>query len=223
MWEASLVFTTKNYFGDADVFVINQLSDIDFAGEDERCDPIEISCGNVNSSGSNNLFSEDFENLPSSGLISGNGWTNYIESGTEGWESFSSGSGSASIGVSARVGSYRSGDDSSVAWLISPAIDIANNSGVTLKFKSSNSFADSSDMKVLGSTDWDGTETGIATATWGVIKDAYVVSDSDFYVEWFDSGIVDLSCVEGDTLHFAFKYTGSGESEYDGTFEIDEI
>ena len=37
-------------------------------------------------------------------------------------------------------------------------------------------------MKVLGSTDWDGTETGIATATWGVIKDAYVVSDSDFYV-----------------------------------------
>ena len=54
---------TKNYFGDADVFVINQLSDIDFAGEDERCDPIEISCGNVNSSGSNNLFSENFENL----------------------------------------------------------------------------------------------------------------------------------------------------------------
>ena len=214
---------TKNYFGDADVFVINQLSDIDFAGEDERCDPIEISCGNVNSSGSNNLFSEDFENLPSSGPISGNGWTNYIEAGTESWESYSSGSGSASIGVSARVGSYKSGDDSSVAWLISPAIDIANNSGVTLKFKSSNSFADSSDMKVLGSTDWDGTEAGIGTATWGVIKDAYVVSDSDFYVEWFDSGIVDLSCVEGDTLHFAFKYTGSGESEYDGTYEIDEI
>ena len=49
------------------------------------------------------------------------------------------------------------------------------------------------------------------------IKDAYVVSDNDFYVDWFDSGIVDLSCVEGDTLHFAFKYTGSGESEYDGT------
>ena len=108
---------TKNYFGDADVFVINQLSDIDFAGEDERCDPIEISCGNVNSTGSNNLFSEDFENLPSSGLISGNGWTNYIEAGTEGWESFSSGSGSASIGVSARVGSYRSGDDSSISPL----------------------------------------------------------------------------------------------------------
>ena len=60
-------------------------------------------------------------------------------------------------------------------------------------------------------------------ATWGVIKDAYVVSDNDFYVDWFDSGIVDLSCVEADTLHFAFKYTGSGESEYDGTFEIDEI
>lgn len=214
---------TKNYFGDADVFVINQLSDIDFADDSERCDPLEISCGTVNSSGSNNLFSENFENLSGSGLITGNGWTNYIEAGTEGWESFSSASGSASIGVSARVGSYRSGDDSSIAWLISPAIDLANNTGVTLKFKTSNSFSDGSDMRVLASTDWDGTETGIATASWAVVKDAYVVKDSDYYVDWFDSGIVDLSCAEGSTLHFAFKYTGSGQADYDGTFELDEI
>ena len=47
-------------------------------------------------------------------------------------------------------------------------------------------------MKVLGSTDWDGTEA--VQLLLGVLLDAYVVSDSDFYVEWFDSGIVVILC-----------------------------
>ena len=72
------------------------------------------------------------------------------------------------------------------------------------------------------SNDWDGTTDGISSATWGVVPAAYITQDSDFYGAWFDSGIVDLSCGEG-VLHFAFKYTGSGASDFDGTYEIDHI
>ena len=51
---------------------------------------------------------------------------------------------------------------------------------------------------------------------------AYITADSDFYGDWFDSGIVDLSCAEG-TVNFAFKYVGGGDSDIDGSYEIDNI
>ena len=76
---------------------------------------------------------------------------------------------------------------------------------------------------MLFSTDWDGTEAGILTATWGIIPAAYITQDSDSFAQWFDSGIVDLSCGEGSSVHFAFRYNGSGESDFDGTYELDNI
>ena len=51
---------------------------------------------------------------------------------------------------------------------------------------------------------------------------AYLVQDADFFGTWFDSGIVDLSCATG-TIHIAFRYTGSGEADFDGTYELDDI
>ena len=35
-------------------------------------------------------------------------------------------------------------------------------------------------------------------------------------------GIVDLSCESG-TIYIAFKYTGSGQSTFDGVYELDDI
>ncbi|WAC03877.1 choice-of-anchor J domain-containing protein [Lacinutrix neustonica] len=79
------------------------------------------------------------------------------------------------------------GDASSVAWLITPAIDLDANNGVTINFKTSNSFADGSNMELLFSTDWDGTEANIASATWGILPAAYIVQNSDFFGDWLDS------------------------------------
>ena len=69
------------------------------------------------------------------------------------------------------------------------------------------------------SNDWDGTIDGVLSATWGVLPAAYVVQDSDSFSSWFESGIVDLSCGSG-KIHIAFKYTGSGDSANDGTYEL---
>ncbi|HIP49705.1 MAG TPA: hypothetical protein EYG92_12175 [Lutibacter sp.] len=190
----------------ADFFVLRVNSPEDFNFEGERCDP-------------DYLFYENFETQIENNTVSGNGWTNYREAGTKNWEAFSDDN---SLGMSAKIGSYQSGDTSTIAWLISPAINLDEHEGETFSFKTSNSYADASDLEVLSSTDWDGTTAGITTATWTTVPDIYIVQNGDYYKEWFDSGEYDLSTITGN-IYFAFKYTGSGGSGFDGTYELDEV
>lgn len=211
----------RDYGDDFNVIMINSTIDINFNNQ-QRCDPLELNCGLAATYGTTNLFYENFESQVNNRLITGNGWTNYIEAGTEGWEAFSSTSSNASLGRSARVQSASSGDVSNITWLITPAINLTGKNGVTLRFKTSNSLADSSFMEVLYSLNWDGTQGNIKTATWGVLSAAYVVKDSDSFVPWFNSGNVDLTCATG-TMHIAFKYTGSGQEAFDGIYELDEV
>ncbi|MFT7050475.1 MAG: hypothetical protein ACJAZK_001071 [Psychroserpens sp.] len=215
------VILSKNFFGDAFNVVVNSPEDITFSSS-ERCDPIELECGIATTTGTNNLFEDDFEGQSTNSLISGNGWTNFIEAGSEGWEAFTAGGTNASQGVSARVGSFNSGDASTIAWLITPQIDLDTNAGVTLNFETSSSFSDGSEMEIVFSNDWDGTEAGVTSATWGLVSDAYVTQDSDFFGDWFESGNVDLSCGSGQ-IYIAFKYIGSGQSDFDGTYELDFV
>ena len=212
---------SRDFGDDFSVFIINSTSEINF-DSDERCDPIELDCGLASTFGSSNLFYEDFESQTNNRLITGNGWTNYMEAGSEGWEAFSSSSSNATLGRSARIRSASSGDDSNVAWLITPAINLDEQDAETLRFKTSNSFSDSSYLELLYSLDWDGIEANINTAVWGVLPAAYIVEDTDSFAPWFNSGNVDLSCATG-TMHLAFKYTGSGLEPFDGTYELDEV
>ncbi len=213
---------SQNFFGNTLNLNLNSPSDIMF--NDDRCDPLELDCGLATTEGTNVIFTDDFESQSLNAAISGNGWTNYIEAGSQTWEAFQSTGGSVSYeeSVSARVGSFQSGDASSIAWLISPEIDLDVNNNETLTFKTSNSFSNDSNLELLFSTDWDGTEATITSATWGILPQAYITSNDDSFVDWFDSGIVSLDCGEG-TMHIAFKYTGSGDSGFDGTYELDEI
>lgn len=212
---------SRDYGDDFNVLIMNSSSDINFES-DARCDPLELRCGIASTLGSANLFFEDFESQNNNKPVDIDGWTNYIETGTEAWEGYSSTSSNASLGRSARFQSASSGDDSNIGWLITPAIDLDSYSGVTIRFKTSNSLADSSFMEVLYSLDWNGAENTITSATWGVLSDAYVVKDTDSFVPWFNSGTVDLSCAAG-TIHIAFKYTGSGQDNFDGVYELDDI
>ncbi|MFT5627063.1 MAG: hypothetical protein ACI92X_000288 [Dokdonia sp.] len=215
------VILSKNFFGDAFNVVVNSPEDITFTTM-ERCDPIELECGLADTTGPNNLFEDDFEGQATNSLISGNGWTNFIEAGSEGWEAYTQSGTNSSQGISARVGSFNSGDASTIAWLITPEIDLDANTGTTFNCETSTSFSDGSIMEVLFTNDWDGTEAGITSATWGILSDAYVAQDSDFFGDWFESGNVDLSCGSGQ-IHIAFKYSGSGEADFDGTYELDFV
>ncbi|NNC49421.1 MAG: hypothetical protein HKO01_02675 [Flaviramulus sp.] len=212
---------SRDFGDDFNVLILNSSADINFDSA-ERCDPMELSCGLASSFGSGNLLYEDFESQSNNRPINIFGWTNYMEAGTEAWEGYSSTSSNASLGRSARFQCASSGDTSNIGWLITPALNLDVRDGETLRFKTSNSLADSSFMEVLYSLDWDGIEANITSASWGVLSDAYVVKDSDSFVPWFNSGSVDLSCVSG-TMHIAFKFTGSGQDTFDGIYELDEI
>lgn len=212
---------TKNFFGEEFNIVVNNPSSIAFDSTD-RCDPDEIDCGSANDTGSNELFTDFFETQIEGSPITGNGWTNYSEAGTETWEAYFDDGTNASLGISARVGSYLSGDDSTITWLITPEIDFDAQDGETLNFKTSNSFADGSTLELFFSNDWDGSEEHIASTTWDVLSAAYIVQDDDFFGDWLTSGNVDLSCING-SGYIAWKYVGSGDEAFDGTYELDEI
>ena len=211
---------SRDFFNNYYTLVINSPENINFI-IDDRCDPIALNCGIASNEGGIVVFDDDFENQTST-LVTGNGWTNFIQEGTEGFENFTSNGTNASIGNSVRIGSYNSDDPRSIAWLITPQIDLDANSEVTLSFQTSNSFSDNSRLEVLYSNNWDGDNSTIHTSTWGTLSAAYIVNDSDSFSSWFDSGIVDLSCEQG-TIHIAFRYLGSGATDSDGTFEIDNI
>ena len=212
---------TKNFFGEVFNLSINTPEDIMFTNS-ERCDPTELSCGLAVTIGMTTLFEDDFEGQSTNTLISGNGWTNYIEVGSEGWEAYTQTGTNASQGISARIGSGNSGDASTIAWLITPQIDLEAHNNTTLNFQTSNSFSDSSTLKVLFSNDWDGTENNIVFANWGIVSDAYITQNDDFFGQWFESGNVDLSCESGQ-VHFAFKYIGNGQDIFNGTYELDAV
>lgn len=212
---------TRNFFGDVFNLVLNDLDGISFE-DTERCDPVEIDCGVADSAGAQILFEDFFETQSTNQPISGNGWTNYIQEGTQTWEAYSSGGANASLGISANVGSFMSGDDSSIAWLVAPQINFDGQDGETLQFQTSNSFSDGSTLELLFSSDWDGTPENIPTATWDVLPAAVLVQDDDFFGDWISSGIVDLSCIEG-AGYIGFRYIGNGDADFDGTYELDEI
>lgn len=212
---------SRDFRDNFNVLIINSSADVSFENS-ERCDPLELTCGLVTSLGTGNLLFEDFEPQKNNKPIVISGWTNYMETGSEAWEGYSSTSSNASLGRSARFQSGSSGDESNIGWLITPAINLDNQDGETLRFKTSNSLADSSFMEVLYSLDWDGTEAGVTSAIWGVLSAAYVVKDTDSFAVWFNSGSVDLSCVSG-IINIAFKYTGSGQGTFDGVYELDDI
>lgn len=212
---------TRDFFDEFYTIYLNDPSGINFDNP-ERCDPLEVNCGIVNEAGTNVLFSDNFENQTINTPIAGNGWTNFIQEGTEPWEAFEDNGTNQSLGISARCGSFQSGDASTISWLITPQISLSTANNATIQFKTSNSFSDGSNLEVLFSSDWDGTPENIANANWNLLSDAAIVQDSDFFGDWIFSGIVDLSCIEGNG-YFAFKYTGSGDAAFDGTYELDDI
>ena len=200
---------TKDFFGEVFTIVINNAEDINFDNED-RCDL----CGVATATGNAVIFEDNLNSGSLSPL-----WTNYAQEGTEIWEAFDTDS---SFGTAARIGSFLSGDESTIAWLITPEIDFEVQAMETINFETSNSFADGSTLVFLFSQDWDGDVATITAATWNPILESIIVPDDTFFEDWVPSNSIDISCLTG-SGYFAFRYQGSGDSDFDGTFELDNF
>jgi len=161
---------------------------------------------------------EDFETYSNFDAISGD-WTNYIEEGSRDWIARTTNDTGNPGSRIAQISAYNSGDVSTVSWLITPGLDLDAQEFEFFDFESSNSFSDGSDLELLISTDWDGTDAGVSSATWTSLP-GIIVPDNTYYKDWIYSGLVDLSPYSGNA-HIAFKYTANSGNT--GTFEIDNI
>ena len=199
----------KTYDGSSLVLALNTTDDVVFNGE--RCELLNVEDFNI-------LFEEDFEAYSNFDQISGD-WTNYIEEGTRDWiarTTTDTGNPGSRI---AQISAYNSGDVSTVSWLITPGIDLDAQEFEFFDFESSNSYSDGSELELLISTDWDGTDAGVSSATWTSLPGT-IVPDDTYYKDWIYSGLVDLSPYSG-TAHIAFKYIANSGNT--GTYEIDNV
>ena len=60
-----------------------------------------------------------------------------------------------------------------------PAIDLDAQGAEFVKFSSSNSYSDNSELELLISMDWDGSEATIESSTWSTLN-TNIVSDDEY-------------------------------------------
>ena len=190
---------TKDYYGEKSILKINDPSNLDFQGS--RCDP---------------YFEQNFETLRL-GLFAESGWTNYAEEGTQYWEVFED---ESSLGQSIALGSYRSGDAATVSWLITPRIDLTSLTNPHLAFRTSVRFADKSSLEAFVTSDWNGELATLKSAHWEPLP-VRIAENADDAAAWIDAEEIPLGTATH--FHLAFRYTGSGKTASDGTYEIDDI
>lgn len=204
---------SKDYNGDNTVMVLNSVEDVML--NNTRCTPLDLADFTTT------LLDEDFESMTNNADVSGNGWTNFATAGGNLWEVETTNDSGNSGSKIASIGAYNSNDNSNIAWLISPAIDLDAQGVEILTFQTSNSFSDGSELEVLISNDWDGNTANIATATWNTVP-VGVVQDGEYYQNWVDSN-VELTSFSG-TSYIAFKYVGGDDgTNIDGTYELDNV
>jgi hypothetical protein len=194
---------SRTYGGSNIVMVLNSTDDIAF--NENRCDPV---------------FEESFNSAVDNTDLNLPGWINYAEAGSVIWtEQVYSGNGYAELNP------YNSGDVSNIAWLITPGIDMDAQDGEILSFQTEHAYPDAGHepLDVLISTDFDGTEAGVASATWTPLE--FMVSYLVDYNTWFSftsSGNIDLSSYTG-TAYIAFRYTGSDTANQNMTLHVENV
>jgi len=161
------------------------------------------------------FFSQNFESEPNGPDVNISGWLNVAEAGSIKWHTEAFGGNTYT-----EFSPYQSGDASNIGWLITPAIDMDSHTGEVLTFETAQHHYDDARLEVFISTDFDGTEAGVASATW-VDAGATLAGNSDNWYSFIPSGNIDLSGYTG-KIYVAFKFTGN-DSNASGGFFVDNI
>ena len=151
------------------------------------------------------------------GLFEKQGWVNFNQAGTQFWGVYED---ENSLGQSIALGSYRSGDKETISWLIIPQLEVSTLENPYLAFRTLTSFADNSSLSVFVATNWKGDTASLGQDNWREL-DVRIAENKDNNTLWIDSG--DIPIDFGPMFHIAFRYTGSGKTASDGTYEIDDI
>lgn len=120
----------------------------------------------------------------------------------------------------AKMSGYASGNQDNEDWLISSAIDLTDVPTVSFNFREAYKLyttATADQLSVLVSTNWDGTQAGIATATWNLLSGYPLPTGLDW--TFVESGKINFSAYKDQTIHIAFKYVSTTVGA--ATWEVD--
>lgn len=106
-------------------------------------------------------------------------------------------------------------------WLISGDIDLTGVTNASLNFRQTARYVNGywDQLGVLVSTNWDGTQDGIATATWTTLG-GYTLPAGTNYV-FVESGKIDFSAYANQTINIAFRYLSTTSNA--ATWEVDRV
>ncbi|MDX1477564.1 MAG: DUF5689 domain-containing protein [Saprospiraceae bacterium] len=156
-------------------------------------------------------LNESFNSLPDDADVDLAGWTNVAVKGTRLWrvQVFSG-------NHYAQATAFNDTEPEMETWLVTPALD--GTAAKVLTFNTAKAFWDHNGLTVLSSTDFTG---DVTTATWNPVN-TRIANMSDPDHEWIASDEIDLEAF-GAPVYIAFRYEGSGPSEFDTSYRVDDI
>lgn len=170
------------------------------------------------------LFNETFESTTTGSganevAISLPGWTNTAVVGNRKWHSRAF-SGNKYAEFSSFYSDAATAPNDEV-WLVTPAINLSTLANPVLSFQTKIRFYTGDALKVYISEDFDGTVSGITSATWTQLNP--VLPTSAQTETFISSGNIDLSAYS-ENVFIAFKYTGSKlAGGVTTTYQLDNI
>lgn len=176
-----------------------------------RLDDIVVSTegsgGSGGGGGGTAIYSEDFATDLGT-------YTGFSVLGDQVWE-FATFGGGCALMSGYDVSSFENED-----WMISPAYDLSDNTSTVLNVNQAAGYVndDWSQIAILISTDYSGSGDP-SSSTWTEVTAPNMPTGSDFI--FVDSGDIDLSSWDGETIYVAFKYVSSASSSC--TWEIGSV
>lgn len=127
----------------------------------------------------------------------------------------------------AQASGLNNSGNSAELWMISPQINLSGTTAPGLSFDIVVGYYTSTCLSVRLSTDFDGTQPGIATATWTDITAGFELptEPASGYSSWAAAGTVDLSSYVGQGVYVAFVYDGDDtvDPKRTTTYQLDNI
>ncbi|MCK7589351.1 DUF5689 domain-containing protein [Subsaxibacter sp. CAU 1640] len=190
---------TKTFEGDVLILTLNTTEDVNMDGQ--RCEPLNI-----------DDFTVVFEDGFSTGISN---WTTFNALGAQVWGQTNFGN----PAPSAYMNGFQSGAQNNEDWLISPAIDLSSVTNTVFFFETDKRY-DGNDLEVYYSTNYSGTGNPNTNGTWTQL-DAIIDPNAGAWNTWTNSGTIDISSADGQTVYIAFKYTSTTSAA--ATFELDNV
>jgi len=207
---------TTDFFGENYVITVNTSDDLSL-NDSNRCDPNFLECTTPGNGGSNVLLDQDFEGIFNESQLDTADYINInVSGGSERYEI-----GSFSSNTYLQVNAFGQPDDPMVAWLVLPSLDFDGTTNEAIEFAIQANYDQGGLLEVLISNDFTG---DVTTTDWAQIDaDIPIGPSGDFADRFTNVDPINISCIDGDDIRIAFKYTASDPQETTTRYHIDNI